>query len=417
MLKNILKAFAQLKLAVLLLLLIAGFSILGTIIEQEQDLAFYQQNYQQLLKIGNVSIPYWKLIINSGLNNVYNTYWFITLVVIFGLCLLSCTFIQQFPILKAARRLIFFTNKLNYKKRTFKLNISSLKKELFIKRLKNQTYTICQQEQSIYAFRGLIGRFAPIVVHLAMIIVLSGNLVAALGSFKSQELIPKGEIGQIQNVINQKYFAQIPAVPIRINDFWIEYGINNNPKQFFSDISFLNTNGTEIRRKTISVNKPAYYNGLTIYQTDWDVIGLRIINNNKIRQVPIQPISNKKWITIISNDTDRYIILIETINGTLSLFNSNGQFIGNFHYNEKIPNFKNLKITDYIAATGLQIKTDPSIPILYTGLGLLMVSVLISYISYNQFWLLKEKKKNYFLTGQSNRAILNLKQEIQSLRS
>jgi cytochrome c biogenesis protein len=37
-----LRTFAQLNIAILLLLLIAGFSIIGTIIEQDQTIEYYQ---------------------------------------------------------------------------------------------------------------------------------------------------------------------------------------------------------------------------------------------------------------------------------------------------------------------------------------------------------------------------------------
>ena len=38
-----------------------------------------------------------------------------------------------------------------------------------------------------------------------MIIILSGNVIAALGSLNSQELMVKGEIYQIQNIVSIIY--------------------------------------------------------------------------------------------------------------------------------------------------------------------------------------------------------------------
>ena len=46
--------------------------------------------------------------------------------------------------------------------------------------------------------------------------------------------------------------------------------------QFYSDISILNVDGNEIERKTIFVNSPAKYQWIDYYQTDWNLIGLRI---------------------------------------------------------------------------------------------------------------------------------------------
>ena len=46
---KIIRSFAQLNVAILLLLIIAGFSILGTIIEQDQTIQYYQQNYSEIV--------------------------------------------------------------------------------------------------------------------------------------------------------------------------------------------------------------------------------------------------------------------------------------------------------------------------------------------------------------------------------
>ena len=53
---NLIKYFANLKFAINILILIASLSILGTIIEQEQTITFYKENYSQ--KLFNISI--WK---------------------------------------------------------------------------------------------------------------------------------------------------------------------------------------------------------------------------------------------------------------------------------------------------------------------------------------------------------------------
>ena len=55
------------------------------------------------------------------------------------------------------------------------------------------------QKNFVYVYKGILGRFAPIIVHFAMILILFGNTITAFGSFNSQELIAKGEIFQIQN--------------------------------------------------------------------------------------------------------------------------------------------------------------------------------------------------------------------------
>jgi cytochrome c biogenesis protein len=54
--------FAKLNLAITLLLLIAGFSILGTIIEQNQTIEYYKLNY---IDTSNIFELNWKVILGS----------------------------------------------------------------------------------------------------------------------------------------------------------------------------------------------------------------------------------------------------------------------------------------------------------------------------------------------------------------
>ena len=52
-----------------------------------------------------------------------------------------------------------------------------------------------------------------------------------------------------------------------------------------------------------------------------------------------------------------------------------------------------LKFSELLTTTGLQIKTDPGIPLIYTGFLFLMLSTLISYITYSQIWIVQSNKQ------------------------
>lgn len=51
--------------------------------------------------------------------------------------------------------------------------------------------------------------------------------------------------------------------------------------QFHSDLSLFDLNGKEVMRKTIRVNDPLRYGGITIYQTDWSFSALQILRNDE----------------------------------------------------------------------------------------------------------------------------------------
>lgn len=408
--KKIFQNFAQLRLAIFLLLIIAAISILGTIIEQNQSTNYYLSAYSKQIGINELTIG--KIILIFGLNNVFNSIWFISILLLFAFCLVSCTIIQQLPIVKKAK-LILFNNRSN---RTNNNNELDLKLKKKIKRqLKKNQYISFQQNKILYAYKGLIGRFAPIIVHASMIIILFGTLIASLTGFKYQEIIPKGEIIQTQNIIAQNFLTHLKPNTLRVNDFWITYNKQQSIQQFYSDISILNQQGEENLRKTIKVNFPLHYQNLTIYQTDWNLTGIRIHENGQITQLLTQPLNQTKttWITLVPKHN--LIILNNNLEGKFNVFSENGKNLGNYELNEYIANF-NFKIINFISETGLEIKSDPGIPIIYFGFGSLIISGLLSYLSYNQYWLTKNKRK-LNLEATTNRAKLNLQTQLKSLQN
>lgn len=51
--------------------------------------------------------------------------------------------------------------------------------------------------------------------------------------------------------------------------------------QFHTDLSLIDLNGKEVMRKTISVNDPLRYGGITIYQTDWGFSTLQVLKDDE----------------------------------------------------------------------------------------------------------------------------------------
>ena len=288
-------------------------------------------------------------------------------------------------------------------------------------KIKEKNYSIFQQKNIIYCYKGLIGKIAPIIVHFSMIIILIGALIGSLSGFKAQEIIPKTETFHIQNVLNNGQFTWIPKVSIRVNDFWITYTKQTTIAQFYSDLSILNVDGNEIERKTIFVNSPAKYNGIDYYQTDWNIIGLRIRNNNfSIFQYPFinLPDSNQKlWLTWISTSpqlNEGLTILIDNLQGYCSVYSQTGNFIGNLELNESLKTENLITLIDILSSTGLQIKADPGILLIYLGFLFLMISTLISYITYSQVWIVQERKK-IFIGGNTTRATFDFELEFLKL--
>ena len=417
--QKIFRFFADLRFSIFTLLIISGCSIIGTVIEQDQSIETYKINYPLTNPVfGFLS---WDRILYFGLDHVYQTWWFLFLIFLFGCSLVLCSFLQQLPSLKVARRCQFFrTNSAFYKLNNYTiLTTPSFSK--ILAGIQTENYSIFQQKNIVYSYKGLIGRIAPIIVHFSMILVLVGTIISALFGFKAQEIVPKTENFHIQNILSNGRLTIIPQNSARVNDFWITYTKNKTVSQFYSDISILNTNGNEIKRKTISVNYPLVHKGVYYYQTDWNLLGLRFkTNTNQIIEYPLVnvfPNQEKIWLTWISNNQftqNGIILLIDNLEGYASIYSDGGQFLGNMEINEKLNFNQNITLLEILSSTGLQIKIDPGIPLIYLGFFFLMISTLMSYITYSQVWVF-QKDKQLFIGGNTNRALFDFEREFLKL--
>jgi len=417
--QKIFRLFADLRFSIFTLLLISGCSIIGTVIEQDQSIEMYKINYPLSNPVfGFLS---WDRILYFGLDHVYQTWWFLFLIFLFGCSLVLCSFLQQLPSLKIARRCQFFrTNRAFYKLNNYTiLTTPSFSK--ILAGIKTEDYSVFQQKNIIYSYKGLIGRIAPIIVHFSMILVLVGTIVSSLFGFKAQEIVPKTENFHIQNILSNGRLTIIPQNSARVNDFWITYTKNKTISQFYSDISILNTNGNETKRKTISVNYPLVDKGVYYYQTDWNLIGLRFKNNmNRIIEYPLVnvfPNQEKIWLTWVSNEQftqNGIILLIDNLEGYCSIYSETGQFLGNMEINEPFNFNQNITLLEILSSTGLQIKIDPGIPLIYLGFFFLMISTLMSYITYSQVWVF-QRDEQVFIGGNTNRALFDFELEFLKL--
>nr|AIA20139.1 c-type cytochrome biogenensis protein [Neoporphyra perforata] len=414
---HLLRLFSNLQFSIVLLLLIAIFSVVGTIIEQNKEIAFYQTHYA--FSNTYYKILSWKSIQILGLDHVYTTWWFLALLFVFSLSLFTCSVSRQIPSLQNARRWHFYKNPNQFKKFTGSQKIKATTLDLVASCLQYSNYHIFQQGMSIYGYKGLLGRLAPIFVHGSIILLLVGSVLGLVSGFNAQEMVPAGELFRLQNIIASGQFSYIPQeFSARVNNFEIEYNEDNSISQFFSDISVLNAEGQELKKSTIYVNKPLQFQGLTIYQTDWDIIAIRFrINSEKIVQIPLKevllPNNNKIWIGVLANEQEKQLsIVLSDLQGKAAIYNRNGENIMSVSIGESYTiNNSNITFLNTIASTGLQIKSDPGIPLIYTSFFFLIISISASYISYSQIWII-EKSCYYYIGGVTNRAQLIFEEEL-----
>ena len=144
MIKRFFKYLANLKLAIVILLVISIVISIGTIIEQNKDILFYKKNYSAVF----FSLPFWQIILFLGFNNIYSTWWFLLLLGLLGLSLACCTIIQQLPTLKFSRRYYFYKQINQYNKLQTKLNAIQVFPSHLGHTLINRQYSLFQQSNS-----------------------------------------------------------------------------------------------------------------------------------------------------------------------------------------------------------------------------------------------------------------------------
>lgn len=424
--RELIPLLADLRLAIVLLLVIAAFSISGTVIEQGQSAAYYQANYpEDPALFGFLS---WKVILLIGLDHVYRTWWFLALLILFGASLTACTFTRQLPALRwFSRTWNFYSQPRQFQKFALSAELQQVDVKELVPLLKKRRYQIFQEGNKLYAHKGIVGRVGPIVVHAAMLLVLIGAIIGAMTGFMAQEMVPSGATFQVKNVVDAGPWAlsQVPKDwSVKVNRFWIDYTPDGTIDQFYSDLSVLDADGEEVDRQTIHVNKPLRHKGVTFYQADWSIAGVQFrVNNSPLITLPMAQLDTNgqgrlwgTWIPTKPDLSSGVSVIAKDLQGTLLVYDMQGKLVATVREGMSTDvNGVTLAITQVIGSTGLQIKADPGIPIVYLGFGLLMLGVVMSYISHSQIWALQTEEGHFYIGGKTNRAQVTFEREMVTI--
>lgn len=415
------RLFTDLKFAISILLLIVFASSLGSIIEQDEPISFYEEKYPSNHAIyGFVDS---KFLLRFGFDHIYTVWWFLLLLIILGICLLCCSITRQFPTFLQSKKYFFQKEKKSFQPFAFFIQMKNIGyvKESLLAKIQNKNFYTYQKGNFLYAYKGLIGRISPILVHLSLLLILGGAGIGAFQNMKAQEVITKGELFHIQNPIRIGFFTSLPTLTVRVNDFWVEYQ-NNRIHQFYSNLSLLTSKGEEIIEKTISVNHPFRSNQFDFYQSDWNLIGIRVLSTKEqkeeekmITQYPLFSFQKnpKSWITWVhQNRKENNILIFDQFQNIFFIYNEDGKFLKIANINEEIDS--NTKIIDLLSSTGLFIKYDPTIPIIYFGFGLLMITTFLSYFSFTQIWIFK-KRTLCFVGCSTNRGKIQVEIDFENI--
>lgn len=427
--KKALKFLSSLPLAIGELFVLSGLLSLGTVIEQGESPQYYFEKYPE----DNPAFGFltWRWVLGLCLDHVYTAPYFLGLCIFLAASLMACTTTTQLPMVKVARRWSFMKSR----SAILKLEVADSLPRAHIQDLgvllMGAGYEVFLSNSALYGFKGLAGRLAPIGVHGALLLIMAGATFSSTGAYRGSVTVPQGLNFRIGDVLNPNGILSRPisafATEVHVNKFYIDYYENGEVSQFHSDLSLRGMDGKEVLRKTISVNHPLRFGGVTIYQTDWSISALQVHRDGagpfNLAMATIQGGDKKLFGTFLPLDDDsgstnpKGISILARDLQSVVLYDQEGKFVGVRRPGSNRPitvDGVNIVVDDAIGSTGLELKMDPGVPVVYAGFGALMLTTIISYFSHSQVWALQEGT-TVVVGGKSNREKLGFPVELNRI--
>lgn len=262
----------SLKLTIILLLLLALTSIIGTVLQQNAPASEYIREYGQ---------SNYELFKALQFTDMYHSTWFIGILALFCVNLICCS-IQNFPrvwkfvkepmLVASSGILKGSANKAEYSSKDSKEQVAERITPLLKKEFGKTVLT--EKEGKLYLFsqKGIYSRFGAYITHLSILIIIGGAIVGNIWGYKAYVNIVEGT--QVDKVMSRSGAGQIDlGFTVRCDDFDVSYYPNSmRPKDYNSDLVVLE-NGKEVLRKRIEVNDPLTYKGITFYQSSYGPAG------------------------------------------------------------------------------------------------------------------------------------------------
>ncbi len=415
--------FASVKFAIIIFALIALTSIIGTILEQQAEPA---KNIQILTKIFGESLaPHLYSIFDKlGFMNMYRSWWFISLLILFAINIIICSIDRLPRIWRLIREPIGPMTEDKIKKFTIHREIvlkgkPEKVKNIIVSALKHVRFSYSEiKEETGYQFvsqKGNYSRLGVYITHFSILVILIGAIIGYRFGFKGHLPLPEGSIS---NVALKNNNEKIPlGFEIRCDNFDTEfYGRSDMPKEYKSWLTIIK-DGKEILTKSITVNDPLTYEGITFYQANYGFIpervrmGLFIIRvvsrdgkafdlNLKLgdtfeipgtnisgRLIDFSPALRIDNFTTYTNQMSNPSVLVEFSETGKQTFS--GWILKRHPETSQLPEGSRVEFIDLwgVEFTGLQVRKDPGVWIVYLGCITISIGLFIAFfMSHRRIW-------------------------------
>jgi cytochrome c biogenesis protein len=396
--------FASVRLSLFLFGALAATSVVGTLIPQESTVEQLVRDYGPRLSA---------LIELLDLADMYHSWWFRVLIGLLGVNLIVCSLRRLPKTLTLMRAGTHTMDPARLEKMRFHERIQvplplPTCQELLAAHL-SRRYSTCQWlEQGngwqAMAEKGRLSRLAVYFVHLGVLLIFSGALIGSIFGFRGSVTIP--EQGTMDRIfIGGKHRVLPLGFSVRCDKFTVHFYETGEPKEFRSDVSILEQ-GQVVEQAAIRVNEPFTFRGITFYQATYGsepsaiVLQVKDLTTGATRrlEVPFQE------ILTIPGSKDRLVVMdyAENVRNhgpalLVAVARENRQPASAWIL-AKQPEFHGNRIEDLALSvvsyrtsfyTGLQVKKDPGVWIIYLGFSLVIFSMLLAlYGSHRRLWFL-----------------------------
>ncbi|TVY04532.1 cytochrome c biogenesis protein ResB [Cohnella terricola] len=279
--------FSSVKIAVYLIVITLIGASLGTIFQQESTLinmtersefaAFYKEKY------GTVGVIYHAL----GLSRTYESWWFITLLVMIGTSLVVCSLDRVLPLYRALSKQQIRKH-LQFITRQQVVYVGTLKDEpkewvgRFGQELKRKRYRVWQENGALLAEKNRFSRWGPYINHIGLIIFLLAVLGRSIPSWHMDQYLSLYE-GETRQIPGTNYYLKSDKFTV---DYYNDSELANNQKGT-KVVKLYETQARlyectdacddplaepvlkEVMQHEIRVNSALTYKGLSIYQNSY----------------------------------------------------------------------------------------------------------------------------------------------------
>lgn len=430
------KFFASVRLSVVVLVLLATTSIIGTLIPQNANPAMYLDKYGEFL---------FAIFQKLDLFDMYHSWWFRSLLVLLNINIIICSIDR----LSHTGKIIFgkniSTDLAKFERMTnredFELDRSPQTLQRDFETLINRKYTRCklnptQNGFALFAEKGRWTRMGVYTVHLSIVLLLLGGLIGSLFGFDGFVTIPEGESRREVTIQSTREKIGLDF-EIHCDDFDVSFYDTGAPREYRSTLTLMQ-NGNPVLTKDILVNKPLRYKGINIFQSNYGTATpkaatLAFTDRNSEKQYQVTAEMGKTvdmpegfgklMLTNFMSNTrmnlgETFVALLTPAEGKASSIMLPYQF----------PRFDRMRqdrfvisVVDFEHAyyTGLQVTRDPGVQIVYTGFLVLIIGCYVTFfMSHQRVCIAVSAHKNgsrVMVAGSSNRNKFDMNMKIRKL--